>query len=119
MVGEGRQVRHQDLRHLSSAGAGGADVRRGAALHPLPLHVPDVRGGGPAGGGQAVRAALEALPAEGRGRVPPAAQVQRVFQPGGGRCEWDGGVVLHIALTVPPPLPLTQRTDHTLYIYIY
>lgn len=84
VVGERRQVRPQDLRHLSDAGAGCADGRRGAALHPLPLHVPDVRGRGPAGGGQAVRAALEALPAEGRGRVPPAAQVQRVFQSGGG-----------------------------------
>ena len=87
VVGERRQVRPQDLWHLSGAGASGADGRRGAALYPLPLHVPDVRGRGPAGGRQAVRAALEALPAERRGRVPPAAQVQRVFQPGGGRCE--------------------------------
>lgn len=91
VVGERRKIRPQDLRHLSGAGPGGADGRCRAALHPLPLHVPDVRSWRSAGGGQAVRTVRETLPAEGRGCVPPAAQVQRVFQPGGGRCE--SGVV--------------------------
>ena len=105
VVGERRQVRPQDLRHLSGACPGGADGRRRAALHPIPLHVPDVRSRGPAGGGQAVRAVLETLPEEGRGRVPPAAQVQRVFQPRGGRCESWRLVAVAAAVPLSRPVP--------------
>lgn len=89
VVGKGWQVGPQDLRHFPSAGADSEVGGRRAALHPFLVHVPDLRDRRPAGGGQAVEQALSPLPEEGRGRVLPAAQVQRVLQQGKERRELE------------------------------